>query len=58
MMTSQAKIGFHAASLGGQEKGRGNVLVGAYMNRLGLGYGAIGWATDAAPDDTWAGSCP
>jgi hypothetical protein len=51
IMAPQAKIGFHAASVNGQEKGRGNALVGAYMNRLGLGYGAIGWATDASPDE-------
>src|SRR5882762_101024 len=50
-MTPTAKIGFHAASLNGQEKGRGNALVGAYMNRLGLGYDAIGWATTASPHD-------
>jgi hypothetical protein len=29
MMAPQAKIGFHAASVNGQEKGRGNPLVGA-----------------------------
>jgi hypothetical protein len=51
IMTPKAQIGFHAASLGGVEKGRGNALVGAYMNRLGLGYDAIAWATEASPDD-------
>jgi hypothetical protein len=51
IMTRQAKIGFHAASLNGVEKGKGNALVGAYMNRLGLGYDAIGWATNASPND-------
>jgi hypothetical protein len=50
-MPPQARIGFHAASVNGEEKGRGNALVGAYMTRLGLGYGAIGWATDASPAD-------
>jgi hypothetical protein len=51
LMTPKAKIGFHAASVNGQEKGNGNALVGAYMNRLGLGYNAVLWATTAAPDD-------
>jgi hypothetical protein len=47
----KALIGFHAASINGQENGAGNALFGAYMTRLGLGYEAIGWATTAGPDD-------
>jgi len=46
-----AKVGFHAASINGQEKGSGNALVGAYMNKLGLGYGAVLWATSASPSE-------
>jgi hypothetical protein len=46
-----SQIGFHAASINGQEKGTGNALVGAYMNRLGLGYDAVLWATTASPND-------
>jgi hypothetical protein len=51
LMSSGAKIGFHAASLNGVERGRGNALFGAYMSRLGFGYDAIAWATTAAPTD-------
>jgi hypothetical protein len=51
LMSQFAKIGFHAASLGGMEKGTGNALFGAYMTRLGLGYAAVGWATSASPTD-------
>jgi hypothetical protein len=51
MMMSNAKVGFHAASVNGQEKGAGNALVGAYMTKLGLGYEAIYWATTSAPSD-------
>jgi ATP-dependent protease ClpP protease subunit len=50
-MTPTAKIGFHAASVNGQEKGMGNALVGAYLNRIGLGYEAVIFATTASPDD-------
>jgi hypothetical protein len=50
-MSPIARIGFHAASVNGQEKGNGNALVGAYMTRLGLGYGAVLWATTASPKD-------
>jgi hypothetical protein len=50
-MSPIARIGFHAASMNGQEKGNSNALVGAYMTRLGLGYGAVLWATTAGPKD-------
>jgi hypothetical protein len=51
LMIATSKIGFHAASVNGQEKGTGNALVGAYLNRLGLGYEAVLFATAASPDD-------
>lgn len=51
LMFPNARIGFHAASINGQERGNGNALFGAYMNRLGLSYGAVLWATTAAPSD-------
>jgi hypothetical protein len=50
-MTPSAKIGFHAASINGQEKGTGNALFGAYMTRLGLDYEAVLWATTASPSE-------
>lgn len=50
-VTPTSKIGFHAASIGGQEKGLGNALVGAYLNKMGLDYNAIAFATMASPDD-------
>jgi hypothetical protein len=51
VMAPTAKIGFHAASVNGQEKGIGNALVGAYLNRIGLGYDAVAFATAASPND-------
>ncbi len=51
MMMFNARIGFHAASINGQEKGNGNALFGAYMTRLGLGYEAVSWATSASPTE-------
>jgi hypothetical protein len=51
IMMSNALIGFHAASINGQERGQGNAVFGAYMTRLGLGYPAVGWATTAGPND-------
>jgi len=51
MMSANAKIGFHAASMNGQENGMGNALIGAYLNRLGLGYEAVAFATASSPDD-------
>jgi hypothetical protein len=50
-MTDTARIGFHAASVNGQEKGAGNAVIGAYMNRLGLSYDAVLFATTASPSD-------
>jgi hypothetical protein len=50
-MNSTARIGFHAASVDGREIGSGNALVGAYLTRLGYSYGAVAFATTAAPDD-------
>jgi hypothetical protein len=49
MMSPTAKIGFHAASVAGQENGASNALYGAYMSRLGLDYDAVDWATTAGP---------
>jgi hypothetical protein len=51
MMSPTAKIGFHAASVAGQENGASNALYGAYMSRLGLDYDAVDWATTAGPRD-------
>jgi hypothetical protein len=51
MMGRAAKIGFHAASVAGQENGTSNALYGAYMSRLGLDYDAVDWATTAGPRD-------
>jgi hypothetical protein len=51
MVAPNALVGFHAASINGQENGTGNALFGAYMTRLGLGYEAVGWATTAGPRD-------
>jgi hypothetical protein len=41
LMGRKARIGFHAASIGGAETGAGNALVGAYLERLGLPERAI-----------------
>jgi hypothetical protein len=49
-MTPTAKVGFHAASMDGQEKGMGNAMVGAYLNRIGLGK-AVLFANAAGPDE-------
>lgn len=51
IVAGESQIGFHAASVNGQERGTGNALIGAYMNRIGLGYDAIAWATTASPTD-------
>jgi hypothetical protein len=51
-----AKIGFHSAYNGdtGQITGPGNALVGAYLNKIGLPYGAVVYITSASPDSiTW-----
>jgi hypothetical protein len=50
MMTTDAKIGFHAASINGQETGVGNAALGAYLNRLGLSYEAVIYATKTGPN--------
>jgi hypothetical protein len=53
-MSPQARIGFHAASMEGQETGLGNTLVGAYLNKIGLPYAAVIYITKASPDSmTW-----
>jgi hypothetical protein len=49
LMTSDAKIGFHAASMNGEETGLGNVVLGAYLNKIGLSYDAVIYATQAGP---------
>ena len=52
LLTESSKIGFHAASRGdGQESGKGNAFVGAYLRSLDLSYEAIAYLTDAPPDD-------
>ena len=54
-MEPSSKIGFHAAYVReGQkavEKGEGNALVGAYLERLGLSSDAIRYITRASPSD-------
>jgi hypothetical protein len=49
-MSPQARIGFHAASMEGQETGLGNTLVGAYLNKIGLPYAAVIYITKASPE--------
>jgi hypothetical protein len=51
LMTPDAKIGFHAASVNGQETGLGNAALGAYLNRIGLSREAVIYATQAGPDN-------
>jgi hypothetical protein len=55
-MEGTAKIGFHAAydATSGRETGVGNALLGAYVAKLGLSYGAVIYITKAAPNEmTW-----
>jgi hypothetical protein len=50
------RIGFHAAydATSGRETGVGNALLGAYVAKLGLSYGAVIYITKAAPNKmTW-----
>jgi hypothetical protein len=50
-MTPTAHIGLHQAyNLAGQADGVGNAFLGSYLTRLGLGYAAIAYATQAGPD--------
>jgi hypothetical protein len=51
LMTPDAKIGFHAASIDGQQTGLGNAVLGAYLNRLGLSHEAVVYVTQTGPDD-------
>jgi hypothetical protein len=56
LMGPQAQIGFHAAYDGETRRvtGSGNALVGAYLNKIGLPYGAVVYLTSASPDSiTW-----
>lgn len=50
-----SKIGFHAASNGdGDVTSSGNALVGAYLNKIGVGYRAVQYITSPRPADmTW-----
>jgi hypothetical protein len=51
-LTESSKIGFHAAfRQDGQESGKGNALVGAYLTKLGFSYQAVVYVTDAGPDN-------
>jgi Family of unknown function (DUF6134) len=55
-MSNESRIGFHAAynKSSGQETAVGNALVGAYLNRIGLGYAAVIYITQATPSSmTW-----
>jgi hypothetical protein len=52
VMTPTAHIGLHQAyKSGGQADGAGNAILGSYLTRLGLGYAAIMYATQASPDE-------
>lgn len=49
-MTPAAHIGLHQAfNTTGQADGTGNAILGSYLTRLGLGYPAIAYATEAGP---------
>ena len=51
-ISPSSKVGFHAAyRTDGQESGKANALIGAYLSKLGLSYDAIAYMTDAPPDD-------
>jgi hypothetical protein len=52
-MEAGAKIGFHAASIEGQETADSvaNAVVGAYLNELGLSLSAVRYMTAAQPND-------
>lgn len=50
VMSPEAKVGFHAASVEGKETGAGNAIVGSYLTRLGYSYNAILFATSARPE--------
>jgi hypothetical protein len=41
VMSKHSRIGFHAASLNGVEKGEGNAILGAHLRDLGLPLRAI-----------------
>jgi ATP-dependent protease ClpP protease subunit len=51
---NSAKLGFHAAYTitddDKKESGQANALVGAYLDKLGLSYAAVAYATAAGPD--------
>jgi ATP-dependent protease ClpP protease subunit len=51
LMTPDAKIGFHSASINGQETGLGNAVLAAYLNRIGLSREAAVYVTQTGPDD-------
>jgi hypothetical protein len=51
LMTPDAKVGFHSASINGQETGMGNAVLGAYLNRIGLSHEAAVYVTQTSPDD-------
>lgn len=53
--TETSKIGFHAAAnRGGDVTSSGNALIGAYLNKIGVGYQAVQYITAPQPSDmTW-----
>lgn len=53
--TATSKIGFHAAAnRGGDVTSSGNALIGAYLNKIGVGYQAVQYITAPQPSDmTW-----
>jgi hypothetical protein len=52
---NSAKLGFHAAYTvdddNKKESGQANALIGAYLDKLGLSYSAVAYATAAGPDE-------
>jgi ATP-dependent protease ClpP protease subunit len=54
LLGNSAKLGFHAAYTisddDKKESGQGNALLGAYLDKLGLSYAAVAYATAAGPD--------
>lgn len=49
LMTANARIGFHSASVNGQETGLGNAALGAYLARIGMSRETTAYATKAGP---------
>jgi hypothetical protein len=50
-MLPEAHIGFHVASLNGQESGHGSAMIGGYLTRIGYDYNVVSFATQAGPQE-------